>query len=281
MRLKTYLDFVKFEHTLFALPFAYLGAILAERGIPSFYDWFWITMAMVGARTAGMALNRIVDRDLDALNPRTRNRPLQTKQMTLAEAQFLVGVAFVLLVISALMLDPLCLSLLPIAAALLFLYSYVKRFSWLTHFVLGLVLACAPVGAWMAVQGQLGGVPILLGLAVVCWVAGFDIIYACQDYEHDRQQRIHSLPVRVGIGKALGISRLLHLGCLGLIVSVGLLSRLGLVFWIGLLGAALFLWRQHRLVSVGDLSRLNEAFFVMNASLSIVLFIAVFLDGII
>ena len=278
MKIRTYLEFVKFEHTVFALPFAYLGAVLAKEGIPSPSEWFWITMAMVGARTAGMGLNRIIDRDLDAVNPRTQIRPLQTKRMTLAEARRLVEMALVVFVLSAVMLKPICLLLLPLAGALLFLYSYVKRFSWATHFVLGMVLACAPIGGWVAIQGRLALVPVLLGLSVFCWVAGFDIIYSCQDYEVDRRHGIHSLPANVGIAKALLVSRLLHLTSLFLIAGVGVSARLGSLFWFGLLGAGIFLIWEHRLVHPEDLSRVNQAFFVMNGLVSLVLFATVFLE---
>ena len=277
-RIKILLEFVKFEHTLFALPFAYLGAILAKEGMLSPREWFWITMAMVTARTAGMGLNRIIDRDLDAANPRTRIRPLQTNRMTLYEAKGLVIGALSLFIVSAVMLKPVCLWLLPLATTFLFLYSYVKRFSWATHLVLGLVLACAPIGGWVAIRGRLDLVPILLGLSVLCWVAGFDIIYATQDCDVDRRQGIHSLPAQLGIAKALSVSRLLHLVSFVLIASVGIAEKLGILFWLGFLGAGIFLIWEHRLVHPEDLSRVNQAFFVMNGWVSVVLFAVVFLD---
>ena len=277
-RLGTYLEFVKFEHTLFALPFAYLGAILAKEGIPSAQQWLWITLAMVGARTAGMGLNRIIDRKLDALNPRTRNRPLQTEQMSLAEAKRLVGGALVLFIVASVRLNPVCLMLLPFAACLLFAYSYAKRFSIATHFVLGSVLACAPIGGWVAVRGRLDLLPLLLGLSVLLWVAGFDIIYSCQDYDVDRREGVHSLPVALGIGPALAVSRRLHLGCAALLAAVGFLSHLGVLFWAGFASAVVFLLWEHRLVRPEDLSRVNQAFFVMNGWVSVVLFASVLLE---
>ena len=221
-RILTYLEFVKFEHTLFALPFAYLGALLAKKGIPSPKEWFWITMAMVGARSAGMGLNRMIDRKLDAANPRTCTRPLQTKRMTLGEARLLVAGSFFLLVFSCIALKPICLFLLPLGGVLLFLYSYVKRFSWMTHFILGMVLACAPIGGWVAILGRLEFIPILLGLSVLFWVAGFDILYSCQDYDSDRRLGLHSLPTKIGIARALKASRLLHLVSAVLLMLVGI-----------------------------------------------------------
>ncbi len=277
-RIKILLEFVKFEHTLFALPFAYLGAILAKEGMPSPREWFWITMAMVGARSAGMGLNRIIDRDLDAANPRTQVRPLQTKRITLAQAKALVIGALLLFILSAVMLKPICLLLLPLATTFLFLYSYVKRFSWATHFVLGTVLACAPIGGWVAIRGELNLIPILLGFSVLFWVAGFDIIYTTQDYDVDRRQGIHSLPAQLGISKALSVSRLLHLISFVLVASVGVLEKLGLLFWLGFLGAGMFLIWEHRLIHPEDLSGVNQAFFVMNGWVSVVLFAAVLLD---
>ena len=276
--LKTYLEFVKFEHTIFALPFAYMGALLAEGGFPPFSKWLWITLAMVGARTAGMSLNRILDREFDRENPRTKNRPLQNGRMTLRQAKGLTCVAILLFVISAWSLHPLCLSLIPLALFFLFIYSYMKRFSWTTHFVLGLVLACAPVGGWMAVTGRLSAVSLLLGGAVLFWVAGFDVIYACQDLGFDQKRGIHSLPVRVGIDRALSLSTQFHLLSLLLFLGVGVLAFLGTFFWIGWGVISIILLVEHRLISPHDLSRVNQAFFTMNGWVSVILFAAVLAD---
>ena len=276
--LKTWFEFVKFEHTLFALPFAYLGAVLAQRGIPPFSKWFWIALAMVGARTAGMALNRIIDREIDAKNPRTKDRALQKNVITLPQAKFLVFFSLFLLLFSAWQLNPFCRALAPLALFLLFSYSYIKRFSWSTHFVLGLVLACAPIGGWVAIDGRLPLLPILLGGSVLFWVAGFDVIYACQDVPFDRTFGIHSLPARFGVARALFFSTLFHLISLALLLCVGLLGKLGPVFWVGWALAALILLAEHRLISPHDLSRVNQAFFVMNGWVSAILFAAVFVD---
>lgn len=276
--LKTWFEFVKFEHTIFALPFAYGGAVLAQKGIPPLSKWLWLTLAMVGARTAGMALNRIVDRGIDAQNPRTQNRPLQTGLLHLSQARGLVVLSIGLLLMAAWQLNPLCLLLSPVALLLLSTYSYMKRFSWLTHFVLGLVLACAPIGGWIAITGRLAMLPILLGGAVLFWVAGFDVIYTCQDVAFDQRAGIHSLPVRVGIGRALLFSTLFHLVSLLLLLTVGVLEHLGPFFWAGWMAVAAILSVEHRLISPGDLSRVNQAFFVMNGWVSVLFFAAVFMD---
>ena len=276
--LKTWLEFVTFEHTIFALPFAYLGAILAARGVPPFSKWVWMTLAMVGARTAGMGLNRIIDREIDAKNPRTKNRPLQRGEIRLSWARLLVLCSILLLLFAAWRLNPLCLVLSPLALFFLSTYSYMKRFSWATHFVLGLVLACAPVGGWIAVTGQIGATPVLLGGAVLFWVAGFDVIYTCQDVVFDREAGVHSLPVRVGVARALFFSGLFHGLSFLFLFAVGLLNASGLFFWIGLGMVSFILFIEHRMISPRDLSRVNRAFFVMNGWVSVVLFIAVFAD---
>ncbi|MBI4436304.1 MAG: UbiA family prenyltransferase [Candidatus Omnitrophica bacterium] len=278
--LKTYMEFVKFEHTIFALPFAYLGAVLAQRRIPPISKWFWITLAMVGARTAGMALNRIIDRKIDTQNPRTKDRALQKKTITLPQAKLLVLFSLFLLLVSAWQLNPFCIVLAPLAIFLLFTYSYVKRFSWSTHFILGSVLACAPIGGWVAIEGRLALLPILLGGSVLFWVAGFDMIYACQDVAFDRTFGIHSLPARFGVAQALFFSTLFHLVSLALLLWVGFLGRLGPIFWLGWALATFILLVEHRLISPQDLSRVNQAFFVMNGWVSVILFIAVTLDQI-
>jgi len=277
-KLRIYLEFVKFEHTIFALPFAYLGAVLAQRGIPPISKWVWITLAMVGARTAGMSLNRIIDRNIDARNPRTKGRALQEGLIHLSQAKFLVWVSLFLLLFSAWKLNPLCLWFSPLALFLLVFYSYVKRFSVSTHFVLGLVLACAPIGGWVAIEGKLPLLPVLLGGSVLFWVAGFDVIYACQDIAFDKTFGIHSLPARFGVARALFFSTLFHLISLALLFFVGLLGKLGPVFWVGWALAALILLVEHRLISPHDLSRVNQAFFVMNGWVSAILFVAVFVD---
>jgi len=277
-RLRVYLEFVKFEHTVFALPFAYMGAILAREGIPPFSKWFWITLAMIGARTAGMSLNRIIDREIDARNPRTKNRALQRGEIRLSQAETLTGFSIILLVLAAWRLNPLCLLLSPLALLLLSVYSYMKRLSWLTHFVLGSVLACAPIGGWIAVTGHLDTLPLLLGGVVLFWVAGFDVIYTCQDVAFDQEAGIHSLPARLGIGRSLFLSTGFHMVSLLFLLAIGLLRSLGPFFWIGWGLVSLILLIEHRLISPQDLSRVNQAFFVMNGWVGVILFVAILID---
>jgi len=276
--LGTWFEFVKFEHTIFALPFAYLGAVLAQGGIPPFSKWLWITLAMVGARSAGMALNRIIDRDLDAKNPRTKNRALQTGRIQLSQAKTLVFFSSILLLVSAWKLNPFCLLLFPAALLILAAYSYAKRLTWATHFVLGIVLACAPIGGWLAVQGKVSFLPLLLGGSVIFWVAGFDIIYACQDMGFDRTFGVQSIPARFGLDRALLFSTLFHLVSIFLLALIGITGKLGLFFWFGWALSSLFLLIEHRLISSRNLSRVNQAFFVMNGWVSVVLFVSLLVD---
>ena len=278
--IKTWFVFVKFEHTIFALPFAYMGAILAEKGIPPLSKWVWITLAMIGARTAGMSLNRIIDREMDAKNPRTKDRALQKGTIRLSRAKLLVVFSILLLVFAAWRLNPLCLILSPVALFFLATYSYMKRFSWTTHFVLGGVLACAPVGGWLAVRGHFALLPLFLGGVVLFWVAGFDVIYTCQDVSFDREAGIHSLPVRMGIEGALFFSTVFHLISLLFLLGVGVLEHLGFIFWIGWMVVSLILLIEHWMISPRDLSRVNQAFFVMNGWVSVVLFAAIFVDSV-
>jgi len=255
-----------------------MGAILAREGIPPFSKWFWITLAMIGARTAGMSLNRIIDREIDARNPRTKNRALQRGEIRLSQAETLTGFSIILLVLAAWRLNPLCLLLSPLALLLLSVYSYMKRLSWLTHFVLGSVLACAPIGGWIAVTGHLDTLPLLLGGVVLFWVAGFDVIYTCQDVAFDQEAGIHSLPARLGIGRSLFLSTGFHMVSLLFLLAIGLLRSLGPFFWIGWGLVSLILLIEHRLISPQDLSRVNQAFFVMNGWVGVILFVAILID---
>ncbi|MFH1097550.1 MAG: UbiA-like polyprenyltransferase [Candidatus Desantisbacteria bacterium] len=271
-KLMSFVELVKFEHTIFALPFAYLGAILACEGIPSLYYWIWITLAMVGARTAGMALNRLIDRYIDAKNPRTQNRALPKGLIPLWQAWLLVCGSFILLLFSAYKLNLLCLILSPFAVALLVIYSWLKRWTWLSHLGLGLVLACAPIGGWMAIQERLDIVPLLLGLGVLFWVAGFDIIYGTQDVDFDRQAGLYSIPQSFGITNALLISRFFHIFTVVALLMIGVLDNLGLYYWFGVITTTILLIYEHRLVSPTDLSRVNQAFFTINGWISVGLF---------
>ncbi|MBU0699996.1 putative 4-hydroxybenzoate polyprenyltransferase [bacterium] len=268
-RLMTLVELVKFEHTIFALPFAYLGAILACEGIPSLYYWVWITLAMIGARTAGMALNRLIDRCIDAKNPRTQNRALPRGLIPLGQVWLLILGSFILLLFSAYKLNPLCLILSPLAVALLVCYSWMKRFTWLSHLGLGAVLACAPIGGWLAIHGRFDIIPMILGLGVLLWAAGFDLIYATQDVDFDRQNRLYSIPQSFGIKNALLISRSFHILTVVALIVIGNMASLGLYYLFGVAITTILLIYEHRLVSPTDLSRVNQAFFTINGWISV------------
>ncbi len=271
--LSTTLEMIKIEHTLFALPFAFLGAVLAANGLPSLYQIFWITVAMVGARSSAMAFNRIVDREYDKANPRTSMRAIPAGLLSLKFAWTFTILAALLLIFAAWMLNPLAFLLSPVALSSVFLYSYMKRVTSLSHLVLGWCLSIAPTAAWIAVRGEIGSpVPLLLSLVVLLWTAGFDTLYACQDYEFDCAANLRSIPARFGIVGALWISRTLHLAAFLALVALYLFTNLGVIalFGVGLTGALLVY--QHRLVKADDLSKLNAAFFTTNAFVSVILF---------
>jgi 4-hydroxybenzoate polyprenyltransferase len=267
------LSFVKFAHTLFALPFALLSAVEAARGVPEPPTLAWILVAMVGARSAAMAFNRIADRNVDARNPRTAVRELPSGQLSLTGAwAFCLG-AIGIFVIAAWRLNPLAFLLSPVALVIILGYSLTKRFTWAAHFVLGLALAIAPVGAWIAVTGEFASFPVVLGLGVLFWVAGFDILYSLQDEEFDRGEGLFSVPVRLGQRKAMLVSSLCHAIALALFFGAFVLARGGWVFGLGVVLAGIFLVRQHLLVKPGDLSRIDAAFFTANGWLSVVFFL--------
>lgn len=274
--LRTVLAMIKFEHTIFALPFAFSGMMLAAEGWPSWGIVGWIVVAMVGARSAAMSFNRWADRRLDANNPRTANRALPAGRVT---AGFVVAFALAscaLLVLAAWQLNPLALALSPLALLVLLGYSFTKRFTTLSHLALGLALAGAPLGAWIAVRGDVTLTPLILAAAVLCWVAGFDVLYALQDMDHDRRAGLFSIPARLGERRALWISAALHAA---MIAFLALLPQsyppgLGLLYWVGLAGCVALLGYQHRVVRPGDLSRLNAAFFQANGFLAVWLFAA-------
>jgi 4-hydroxybenzoate polyprenyltransferase len=278
-RLRTTLEMIKIEHTLFALPFAFLGATLAACGLPTQTAGFWIskllwiTLAMVGARSAAMTFNRIADREIDAANPRTATRALPAGLLDLRFAVIFAVLSSVLFLVAASQLNRLTLILSPIALASVLLYSYTKRFTFLSHLILGWCLSIAPSGAWIAIQGKLTPVPVLLSLSVMLWTAGFDVLYACQDYDFDRRTGLHSIPRRFGIPRALWIARGIHGLMFAALVAFFLNAHLG---WLGLLGVvatgALLVY-QHSIVKPNDLSRLNAAFFTTNAFVSVILFV--------
>ena len=269
--LATTLEMIKFSHTIFALPFALLAAVLAADGWPDPATLAKVLLAMVGARSAAMAHNRLADREIDAANPRTRSRALPSGALSVAYVRAFLAASVLLFLAAAASLNRLTLLLSPVALALLFLYAYAKRHTALSHLLLGLCLAMAPLGAWIAVRGDVGLVPVLLGLAVLLWTAGFDVIYALQDEEHDRRAGLHSIPARFGAGPALAISALFHAGMLALLIVVWRLRGGGILFGIGIAATAAALFYQHAVVRPRDLSRVNAAFFTANGFVSVVL----------
>ena len=273
-KLGTTLRMIKFEHTLFALPFAFLGAVLAADGLPTWWQMLWITVAMVGARSAAMTFNRIADREIDAKNPRTAMRELPSGKLTVQFAWAFLITSIAVFVLASFMLNWLTFALSPVALAVILGYSHAKRFTSLAHTMLGLALAISPSAAWIAVRGDLTEVPILLSLFVVMWTAGFDVLYACQDYEYDRRAGLRSIPARYGIKNALWIARLFHFQAFValLLLWVILGSAWPALVGIGLV-AALFIY-QHSVIKPNDLSQMNAAFFTSNAFVSVILMAA-------
>ncbi len=281
MRVRDYFSLVKFSHSIFALPFALQGAWLASGSRPKLAVLSLIVVCAVAARTAAMAFNRLVDRDVDAQNPRTRERELPSGRLSARGVAALVMLSASVFVAAAFALNTLAGVLALPVIAILFAYSLVKRVSALAHFVLGLSLALAPLGAWIAVRGDFSGDlrPILwLSAAVVCWVAGFDLIYACQDREFDRRAGLHSIPARFGIAFALNLSSALHVATVVALAMVAVSAHLSLVYWIAIALAALLLVWEHRLVSPLDLSRVNVAFFTINGWIGVGLFVGLVID---
>ena len=265
---------IKIEHTLFALPFAFLGALLAANGLPALRQVLWIVVAMVGARSAAMAFNRIADRNFDARNPRTANRAIPAGLLSVGFVWAFTIIAAAVFLFAAAMLNRLTLILAPVALASVLLYSFTKRWTQLSHLVLGWCLAIAPTGAWIAVRGEIGSaVPLLLSLVVLLWTAGFDVLYACQDYDFDRREGLRSIPARVGINRALWISRTLHAAAFIALVGLFVATALGPVAFAGVIATGALLIYQHRLVRADDLGRLNAAFFTTNAFVSIILLV--------
>jgi 4-hydroxybenzoate polyprenyltransferase len=278
------LEMIKIEHTLFALPFALLGAVLAANGLPSFRQFVWIVVAMVGARSTAMAFNRIADRTFDARNPRTASRALPAGLLSVGFVWLFTLISALIFLLAAAMLNRLTLMLAPLALASILLYSLTKRWTQFSHIVLGWCLSIAPTGAWIAVRGEIGSpVPLLLSLVVLLWTAGFDVLYACQDYEFDRTEGLHSVPARFGIARALWISRGLHTAAFLALIWLYSATGLGLLAVVGVVATALLLLHQHRLVRADDLGKLNAAFFTTNAFVSVILLItfgsAVFLHS--
>jgi 4-hydroxybenzoate polyprenyltransferase len=270
-----FLDAIKFEHTVFALPFAYMAMVLAADGWPGWPTVLWVTLAMAGARTLAMSVNRLVDRFIDAANPRTARRHLPAGLLAPWQVAAAAVVAGALLLLSAWMLNPLCLALAPLAVLFLVGYSYTKRFTWLSHWILGFTDGIAAAGGWIAVRAAFAPPVYVLWFALTVWIAGFDLIYACQDVEFDRQHRLHSVPARFGIPAALATARACHALTVAAFALLGVMMGLGWLYWLGVAVVAGLLVYEHSLVSANDLSRLDIAFFNVNGYIAVILFLAV------
>lgn len=277
-KIKILLEMIKIEHTVFAMPFLYSGAILAAGGVPSSHVLLWITVGIVSARTAAMGLNRLIDRDIDAKNPRTCDRALPAGLVSVGEVRALVGISLIFLFISAVMLNWLCVVLYPFAVGLFVAYPYLKRFTWLSHVVLGMTLGVAPLGAWAAVTSSLALAPVVLFLAVTFWVAGFDVIYSYQDLEFDKKFGLFSIPKRFGAEKGLLISSAFHGLTVVFLLSLLFIVKLGTVFLAGIAVIALLLAYEHRLVRPDNLEKVGKAFFNVNAVISVSFFVFIAAD---
>jgi len=282
-KLKTTLAMIKFEHTLFALPFAFLGAILAADGLPTLRQIIWITVAMVGARSAAMTFNRIIDRDIDAANPRTANRELPSGKLSVPFAWAFLYISIGIFVLASYSLNWLTFALSPVALVFVLGYSYAKRFTAFAHLLLGSALAISPSAAWIAVRGDLFDErPILLSLFVMIWTAGFDVLYACQDFDYDREHGLRSIPARFGVKNALWIARLFHFQSFIVLVLLYFATGLHGLALVGVVAVGALFVYQHTLVKPHDLSKMNAAFFTTNAFVSAILLVtfggAVFLS---
>ncbi|MBZ4643219.1 MAG: 4-hydroxybenzoate polyprenyltransferase [Deferribacteres bacterium] len=273
-----FLKMIKIEHSIFALPFAFTGAIIAANGIPEFNKILWIIVAMVGARTGAMGLNRVIDAEIDKRNPRTANREIPAGKIKKNEAIFYIIISFVVYEFATLMLNKLCFILSPIPLVIFILYSYTKRFTALCHIVLGVALGLAPIGAWVAIRGDINTGIVLMGLAVLFWVAGFDIIYALQDIDFDRKENLHSIPRYFGVRNSLVLSRIFHMLAFFIFLYLYKYFNFGLIYLFGILICGAFMFYQHRLIKSDDLSRVNIAFFNLNAYISLTVFMFTLLD---
>lgn len=281
-KVKVFLEMIKFEHSLFALPFAYVGALLGSvvvfHQLPTWSQIFWVTLAMVGARSAAMGLNRLIDRYIDAKNPRTANRAIPAGMLRGNEVILFIVVSFAVLFIASSQLNVLSMELLPVAVFFLVLYSYTKRFTWLCHIVLGITLGLAPLGAWVGVTGKIDGIAIVLFLSVALWSAGFDVIYACQDIEFDRKEGLYSIPSRFGVARSLHTAKLFHLATALGLASLFFITSLNWWYLAGLIISYLILFYEHAIINPKNLNRVNTAFFTMNGALSCVMFCFTMMD---
>jgi 4-hydroxybenzoate polyprenyltransferase len=283
-RTRTLLEMIKFSHTVFAFPFALMGVVLASLASgtpPTAGQVFWICVAMVGARSGAMGLNRIIDAGIDAENPRTASRHIPAGKVSRREAWLFVLGSFALLLLAAWMLNPLCFYLAPVALFFLVLYSYCKRFTALAHLVLGLCLAAAPIGAWIALRGDLRWPIVALGLAVLFWVAGFDIFYALQDFEFDRSRGLHSIPARLGVARSILVGKIFHGLMVALLLAIPFGVPLGWIYYLGVAVVAGLITYEHQLVRADDLSRLDAAFFNMNGYISVTIFVFTLIDALV
>ena len=277
-KIADYFRLIKFSHSVFALPFAFTAAIIAAEGIPTFHQIIWITVAMIGGRSGAMGMNRIIDKKIDALNPRTKDRELPRGVIKTSEAFTFTLVAFGFLVLAAYKLNPLCFKLSPLVLMVLFTYSYTKRFTWLCHVVLGIALSLAPLGAWIAVRGTLDYDILPLSLAIIFWVAGFDTLYGLQDMDFDKKHNLFSIPSIFGIKTSLWVARIFHLITIGLLLSLMPIFSLSVLYLTGVAIAFALLLYEHMLVKPDDLSKLNMAFFNMNGYISVTVFVFTLLN---
>ncbi|GAF65300.1 4-hydroxybenzoate polyprenyltransferase [Bacillus sp. TS-2] len=276
-KVKIILEMIKFEHTLFALPFAFFGAVLGsaiiQGSLPSISQWIWITLAMVGARSAAMGLNRVIDAKIDARNPRTESRAIPAGLISKLEVMIFIIISFIILFVSAFQLNMLAVYLLPIAVFFLVIYSYTKRFTWACHIILGFTIAIAPLGGWVGATGTLTLAAFILFIAVSMWTAGFDVIYATQDLDYDKEYKVYSIPSRFGLVNALRIAKGLHIISFLAFLSLYFFTPLSWLYLIGVLIAGAIMVYEHSIISAKDMSRLNVAFFTMNGILSVQLFL--------
>ncbi len=276
--LRSFFETIRVEHTIFALPFAYATLFLVSGGWPSAHDFVWITVAMVGARTAGMALNRIIDARIDAQNPRTAGRAIPAGRLSSSKAWVYTAIAAALYAYAVFQLNPVCRALSPIPLVAMTVYPYAKRFTPFAHLFLGLVYVMIPAGIWLAVTGTLLTVAVVMGIGAGLWVAGFDIIYACQDVDVDRREKLHSIPADFGIARALSVSSAFHGGFIVSLLVIAQMIHGGRWFYLGALFSIIVITYEHRLVKPNDLSKVNAAFFTANGIMSIVLFVMIALD---
>ncbi len=263
---------IKFQHSIFALPFAYLGAFLAEKKVPDFMTILWITIAMVGARSFAMALNRLIDIDIDRRNPRTANRALPKGLLSVSNVVLFSIISLTIFLIAVYQLAPICRYLWPFVVIPFVIYPYTKRFTWLSHFVLGLCLGLAPIGAWVAITNKISLEPIIIGAAVLFWVAGFDIFYALQDIDFDRKNKLYSIPAKFGINNSLVLTKILHISSVILLIWVGIRLNLGTFYFTGVAISGILLAYENLIIKQNDLSRLNMVFFTMNGVISVIMF---------